>query len=163
MSDISRQSSPRITPLSASPNRPSPLSRPHWPYTTYTHRPSSSAPSLNSTASSSSGSQAWDYRSSAGTPSPSGLVRRTSNLSMALNGVHDEGQNTRHWSFTAFEWVVRDVHRLRDYVENINTVSNLEGSNFDILKESPMLGDGKFKLEIGNIVLNAPSRFCSSG
>ncbi len=94
-------------------------------------------------------------------------------MALSTNGGHDESQNTRHWSFTvsvcviiaqgeltiymqAFEWVVRDVHRLRDYVENINTVSDVEGCDFDILKESPMLGDGKFKLEIGNVSSTLP-------
>lgn len=56
----------------------------------------------------------------------------------------------------AFEWVVRDVHKLRDFVENSDTtdtpVEPDEATNlgdFEILKESPELGDGKFKLEIG--------------
>ena len=49
----------------------------------------------------------------------------------------------------AFEWIVRDVHRLRDHVESLNEGNNVDVSTFDVLKESPMLGDGKFKLEIG--------------
>lgn len=47
----------------------------------------------------------------------------------------------------AFEWIVRDVHRLRDYMENMD--AGTEATDFDVLRESPMLGDGKFKLEIG--------------
>jgi hypothetical protein len=67
------------------------------------------------------------------------------------------GENIRHWSFTAFEWVVRDVHRLRDYVENGEIAPNADGGtdtasepdDFEVLREYPILGDGKFKLEIG--------------
>lgn len=108
MADISRQSSPRIasTLISSSPSRPSPLSRPHWPYTTYTHRPSSSASSSNSlnssiNSTSSTGVQGWDYRSAgsgAGTPSPSGIVRRPSSASLQ-NGVAIIEDGMRHWSF----------------------------------------------------------------
>ncbi|OCH94348.1 hypothetical protein OBBRIDRAFT_723203 [Obba rivulosa] len=57
----------------------------------------------------------------------------------------------------AFEWIVRDLHKLRDFVEATDlpevageTSDILESGadTFEILKESPMLGDGKFKLEI---------------
>lgn len=53
------------------------------------------------------------------------------------------------FAFQAFEWIVRDVERLKEYVEGVN-----EGDcdEFEILKESPMLGDGKFKLEIGDVL-----------
>ena len=63
----------------------------------------------------------------------------------------------------AFEWVVRDVHRLRDYIENPEVSGELAGESegeailaetdeFEILKEAPIIGDGKFKLEIGTSV-----------
>lgn len=61
---------------------------------------------------------------------------------------------TRHWSFTAFEWVVHDVAKLRDFVEDRGQDETPEGrvgpdrDEFEILRESPMLGDGKYKLEI---------------
>ncbi|KAG5654630.1 hypothetical protein H0H81_011605 [Sphagnurus paluster] len=45
-----------------------------------------------------------------------------------------------------FEWVVRDIHKLKDFVEGDPTEG--EDPDFDILKQSPMLGDNKFKLEI---------------
>ncbi|KAL6305831.1 hypothetical protein BKA93DRAFT_730440 [Sparassis latifolia] len=82
-------------------------------------------------------------------------------------GIPDNAANeestTRQWSFAAFEWVVRDVHRLRDFVEGPETTDasdttpenqtesegGPEADDFEILRESPMLGDGKFKLEIG--------------
>jgi hypothetical protein len=56
---------------------------------------------------------------------------------------------------------VRNVRELRDYVEGIETQNSLEPRSFDgspdgkdpaipaILKEAPVIGDGKFKLEIG--------------
>ncbi|THH30679.1 hypothetical protein EUX98_g3496 [Antrodiella citrinella] len=62
-----------------------------------------------------------------------------------LSHAHDDRQ--------AFEWVVRDLQKLKDYVENTDAAP-AEGSApseapiFDVLKESPTLGDGKFKLEI---------------
>lgn len=91
-----------------------------------------------------------------------------------------EELSTRQWSFNvrqyarphcaasyttqAFEWVVRDVHRLRDFVESAEAPGDVppesdeaEGSppetdEFEILKETPIIGDGKFKLEIGTSV-----------
>ncbi|KNZ77169.1 hypothetical protein J132_06164 [Termitomyces sp. J132] len=64
--------------------------------------------------------------------------------------------STRQWSFMVssfsqiskgFEWTVRDVRRLRDFVEAADT-QNTENADFEILKQSPILGDNKFKLEI---------------
>lgn len=56
----------------------------------------------------------------------------------------------------AFEWVVRDVSKLKDFVEGRepsegrkDSPSEIQTDDFEILKESPMMGDGKFKLEIG--------------
>jgi len=58
----------------------------------------------------------------------------------------------------AFEWIVRDIHKLRDFVEGQQSEVHDNGEerprmpgqdDFEILKESPHLGDGKFKLEIG--------------
>jgi hypothetical protein len=56
----------------------------------------------------------------------------------------------------AFEWVVQDVGKLRDFVEGTDLGENPDGraeadrrGEFEILRESPMLGDGKYKLEIG--------------
>lgn len=50
-----------------------------------------------------------------------------------------------------FEWDVRDVHKLRDFVEGVEPQDDdrAEHGNFEILKQSPVLGDNKFKLEIG--------------
>ena len=51
---------------------------------------------------------------------------------------------------------MRDVHKLRDYVEGIHSpevepggILRGEAGDFEILSQSPMLGDHKFKLEIG--------------
>lgn len=60
---------------------------------------------------------------------------------------------------------MRNVRELRDYVEGIETQNSLETPSFDepldgkdgaipaILKEAPVIGDGKFKLEIGRTSL----------
>ena len=56
----------------------------------------------------------------------------------------------------ALEWVVRDVQKLKEYTEELHAhdseahSSGLSTDDFEILRESPMLGDGKFKLEIGD-------------
>jgi len=56
---------------------------------------------------------------------------------------------------------VRNVRELRDYIEGIETQNSLQAPSLDgssdgkdgavpaILKEAPVIGDGKFKLEIG--------------
>lgn len=55
----------------------------------------------------------------------------------------------------AFEWVVQDVGKLRDFVEGRGSNETTDGragpdrDDFEVLRESPMLGDGKYKLEIG--------------
>lgn len=56
----------------------------------------------------------------------------------------------------AFEWVARDVQKLREYVESpefaVRAVGEADAEaneDFELLRESPILGDGKFKLEIG--------------
>ena len=56
----------------------------------------------------------------------------------------------------AFEWVVRDVSRLRDHIEGVSAPvgegdappEEIDDDEFEVLRESPELGDGKFKLEI---------------
>ncbi|OSD04673.1 hypothetical protein PYCCODRAFT_1363847 [Trametes coccinea BRFM310] len=69
-----------------------------------------------------------------------------------------EDTTTRQWNFHAFEWVVRDVSRLRDHIENQPLGDGVEESDgdddFEILKESPELGDSKFKLEISATHMN---------
>ncbi|PCH41190.1 hypothetical protein WOLCODRAFT_100015 [Wolfiporia cocos MD-104 SS10] len=163
MSDNPRQPSSRaLSVASSSPGRPSPLSRPHWPWSTYTHRPSSSASSVYTPGGTSSGQQNWDSRSPAATSntillSPPSVGKRGSTMTSATyhNSMMEEA-TIRQWSFSAFEWVVRDVHRLRDFVEGVETTEapndTAEGDPdteyFEVLKESPTIGDGKFKLEI---------------
>jgi hypothetical protein len=80
----------------------------------------------------------------------------SSSIPMAFPSATRQEENPRHWSFTAFEWLVRDVQKLKDFVEGREAVGDeaedmqtLGIHDFEVLKESPMLGDGKFKLEIG--------------
>ncbi|KAG8884903.1 hypothetical protein FRB98_002101 [Tulasnella sp. 332] len=70
---------------------------------------------------------------------------------------------TRQWTFTAFEWTIKNVAALRDYVEETPGLldANTADSTLDIgsddripevLKQSPMIGENgenKFKVEIG--------------
>lgn len=108
MTDIPRQGSPRAG-LAVSPNRPSSLSRPHWPYSTHGSGyhlvrygyppPSSSSSSVSGSSSVAAGAlPGWDPRASGGsgvgTPTPAGIVRRPSASPAA------QEDNTRHWSFT---------------------------------------------------------------
>ncbi|KAH9850752.1 hypothetical protein C2E23DRAFT_834054 [Lenzites betulinus] len=155
-------SSPRPISLSNSPGRPSPLSRPHWPWSTYSHRSTGSSSVSNSFHSSSSSvhsSHTWDPRVSTSLSTPSTVSATSGTTSATAHRVAGMGfpstavedTTTRQWNFHAFEWVVRDVSRLKDHIEN-PTATEGEGSTdddeFEILKDSPELGDGKFKLEI---------------
>ncbi|KAM5535522.1 hypothetical protein V8D89_010859 [Ganoderma adspersum] len=163
-------SSPRPVSISNSPGRPSPLSRPHWPWSTYTHRSSSSSASIHSSTSTSAlNGQTWDSRTTTAASSPNTVLLSTGPggvpsriMTSSSQGALMEDATTRQWSFHAFEWVVRDVSRLRDYIENPPLMA--EGENapeelddeFDVLRESPELGDGKFKLEISKTTMNEP-------
>ena len=51
---------------------------------------------------------------------------------------------------------MRDVSRLRDYIENTSTntverdvTEEVDDDDFEVLRDSPEIADGKFKLEIG--------------
>ncbi|KAJ7241893.1 hypothetical protein B0H12DRAFT_1023928 [Mycena haematopus] len=72
---------------------------------------------------------------------------------MAFGGPEDSG--IRHVCVFGLEWVVRDVSKLRDFVEGVqhDTTEEEDGSaigldDFEILKLAPLIGDDKFKLEI---------------
>ncbi|KAF8272064.1 hypothetical protein EI94DRAFT_1566992 [Lactarius quietus] len=62
----------------------------------------------------------------------------------------------------AFEWVVHNVAKLRDFVEDNGEDETPEGrvgsdhDEFEVLRESPILGDGKYKLEIGYLARTPP-------
>ncbi|KAF7290979.1 BTB domain-containing protein [Mycena chlorophos] len=69
-------------------------------------------------------------------------------------------ENIRQWSFMGFEWVVRDVHKLRDFVEGIvesEDGAELEADSFEVLKGAPLIGDDKFKLEIARPTIGETS------
>lgn len=61
------------------------------------------------------------------------------------------------------EWVVSDVERLSRFIESDTDLNSDDeqpsikdnDQSFEILSQSPLLGDGKFKLEIGTL----PTRF----
>ncbi|TFK83118.1 hypothetical protein K466DRAFT_499061 [Polyporus arcularius HHB13444] len=73
-----------------------------------------------------------------------------------------EDTTTRQWNFHAFEWVVRDVSRLKDHIEGTPISEGeappeeVDDDEFEVLRESPELGEGKFKLEISKTTLIEP-------
>ncbi|KAF9534771.1 hypothetical protein CPB83DRAFT_842918 [Crepidotus variabilis] len=163
---------PRSTfsPASSSPGRLPPIARPDWPWAARSYSQRSQQSSPHPSLPGSGLQNSWDQRSSiSSTSNQSGysgsaipISRQTStstpkpplNSNMGYSAV----ESTRQWTFTGFEWAVRDVHKLRDFVEGVNSAE--EGSqllisdhgDFEILKQSPVLGDSKFKLEIAPTV-----------
>ncbi|KAJ7639082.1 hypothetical protein FB45DRAFT_827834 [Roridomyces roridus] len=139
------------SPLSSSPGR---SERPQqWPWESRFSRRTSSV--LSAAASPPSGLQtAWDPATSRPISSSSSSFSASASSSWQSNatprqpamGLQDEG-GTRQWTFMGFEWNVREVHKLRDFVENGEDDSE-QADEFEILKSSPMIGDDKFKLEI---------------
>ncbi|KAH9965859.1 hypothetical protein BC827DRAFT_1180462 [Russula dissimulans] len=133
------------------------LSRPHWPWSTYSHRSSQGSLSTHSTGT--TRHEPWDQRPSSGSVSsntawhPTNTTAKRPATGMPAASASQDDLS-RHWSFTAFEWVVQDVAKLRDFVEgrgrdeNTDRRDGLERDGFEVLRESPMLGDGKYKLEI---------------
>ncbi|KAG5648859.1 hypothetical protein DXG03_000208 [Asterophora parasitica] len=69
-------------------------------------------------------------------------------------GKFQDEQAFHHWKLMrevlpdGFDWAVRHVHKLRDFVEGTDATET-ENTDFEILDQSPMMGDNKFKLEIG--------------
>jgi hypothetical protein len=168
------------SPLSSpAPSAGRALSRPHshWPLSTHSHRSSQS--SLSSHSIGTARQEHWDQRPSTGSSSSTmwqsthTAVKRASTGALVASASRDD--LTRHWSFTvsspsgflwdcrwydicmcqAFEWVVHNVAKLRDFVEDNGQDETSEGragpdhDEIEILREAPILGDGKYKLEIG--------------
>ncbi|KAJ7498663.1 hypothetical protein FB451DRAFT_1202660 [Mycena latifolia] len=171
MSDLVRNASP----LSSSPGRSDSFERPTWPWQSRYSRRTSSSLSAASPGSglqapwpgdpaarpaSSSSSQTGSFSASGSSWQSNPTLRQHTGSTMGYSGVQEES-GTRQWSFFGFEWVVRDVHKLRDFVEGIepNNREEEQGSatepdDFEILKHSPMIGDDKFKLEIARVPPN---------
>lgn len=159
------------SPPSASPSR---VSRPHWPWATYTSQTSIHSPMnpMHAGASHSSCDPRSSISSSSGAhattmPWPSNHTTRPNTGSSMLFTPNATNETIRHWTFTAFEWVVHDVNKLMNFVEGRDLQDGPEGNvpiaqndDFEILKESPLMGDGKFKLEIARTPLtenNSPT------
>jgi len=78
----------------------------------------------------------------------------TRQWSFTVSFLHVGGSYNLFYSFQGFEWAIRDVSKLRDFVEGVvhedgSQALVSEAGEFEILKQSPILGDHKFKLEIG--------------
>ncbi|TFK43671.1 hypothetical protein BDQ12DRAFT_702699 [Crucibulum laeve] len=148
---------------SSSPGRLPTISRPEWPWSarSYPHRTSQSSLNSNSSTAQASGlHSSWDPSMSAGSnPTANSPWRANTmsgnNVTSAMSFI--PGESTRQWTFMGFEWSIRDVSKLRNYVEGVEDTEStaqdslaIEQGDFEILKQSPMLGDNKFKLEIAH-------------
>ncbi|KAG8752158.1 hypothetical protein FRC14_007283 [Serendipita sp. 396] len=72
-----------------------------------------------------------------------------------------ESHGIRQWSFSAFEWTVGNVRDLQKFVEEQPMVSSIHSEESGssnatgvprLLQETPLVGDGKFKLEISRMM-----------
>ncbi|KAJ7094524.1 hypothetical protein B0H15DRAFT_829907 [Mycena belliarum] len=174
MSDLIRNSSP----LSSSPGRSDSFERPTWPWQSRYSRRASSSPSASSPASglqtawpgdstarpnSSTSSQTGSFSASGSSWQSNPTLRQHTGSTMGYAVQEESG--TRQWSFFGFEWVVRDVRKLRDFVEDIEPEnredeqrSAIDPHDFEVLKHSPMIGDDKFKLEIARLSTEGETR-----
>jgi len=99
------------SPLSSSPGRPLHLSRPHWPWSTYSHRSSQSSVSAHSTGTASVAQVSWDPRSS----SSASTAHSSTTMWLSSSSAHRQSlttnhagamvplpsdETTRQWSFT---------------------------------------------------------------
>ncbi|KAF5364175.1 hypothetical protein D9756_000336 [Leucocoprinus leucothites] len=160
MSDQTRQLS---SPFSASPGRLPSIARPDWPWSTRSYPRGTSTSSMHSQASSATGSShlgtPWEASRSAssaaslsGTPLPwkSSATASGARPTPSAFGLVQTDSAPRQWSFTGLEWIVRDVQKLRYFVEGDGqntTTAQSQIDEFEILRQSPIMGD-KFKLEI---------------
>ncbi|KAF8529093.1 hypothetical protein BU17DRAFT_37868 [Hysterangium stoloniferum] len=134
-----------MSSVSTSPRPSTALSRPHWPWTPHTHSASSSSlPSVSASPGGPQHSASWEAGSS---------TSNTARNSIASVSQMQSEDPIRQWNFIAFEWTVRSVHALRDWVEQTPLINDAEGVEepHEILRESPIIADGKFKLEIADL------------
>ncbi|KAF8897756.1 hypothetical protein BD779DRAFT_1492351 [Infundibulicybe gibba] len=170
MSDHLRLSSP----ASSSPRRAA-ISRPEWPWSSRRY----TSPALHQSPPSSLGANSlWDQaRPSSSSSSVTHLGASSSSswhtsatsrhtTPSATMGFATQEESTRQWNFMGFEWTIREVHKLRDHIEGAPLDPDdgpqrlgeprppSEHNDFEILRQSPMLGDNKFKLEISETLLH---------
>ncbi|GAB1519148.1 hypothetical protein RhiTH_002214 [Rhizoctonia solani] len=148
-----------ISSTSSSP-RPSIITaRPSFPWVPHP-RPSSLGQHYSQSPVPGTSSSSWerDSSSSGGSPMKQVIPQAVS----ATVSAPMEDHTMRQWSFNAFEWQVRDVLGLKEYLdrwsaEQASSVTHAnqghldDGSNHsvpELLRESPIIGDGKFKLEV---------------
>lgn len=90
--------------------------------------------------------------SSSGTPLPwkSSVTASGTRSTSSTFGLVETDSAIRQWSFMGLEWIVLDVHKLRDFVEGDSqsaTAAQSQSEDFEILRRSPIMGD-KYKLQI---------------
>ncbi|GJJ07522.1 hypothetical protein Clacol_001724 [Clathrus columnatus] len=82
------------------------------------------------------------------------VTSAVSNIPTVSPLITQSEPSIRQWNFSAFEWTVTRLHVLRNLVEYAPSTSggssseSVEEHEHEILRESPIIGDGKFKLEI---------------
>ncbi|KAG8715449.1 hypothetical protein FRC11_004109 [Ceratobasidium sp. 423] len=152
-STSSTSSSPRPSTITA---------RPSFPWVPHP-RPSSLSQPYSQSPIPGPSSSSWERDSS----SPGGtwtMRQGISQTAAAVGGSTNMDERTmRQWSFNAFEWQVRDVAGLKEYLDHWNAEqassvahanqghsTDDRGSNSvpELLREGPIVGDGKFKLEV---------------
>ncbi|EJT97762.1 hypothetical protein DACRYDRAFT_18333 [Dacryopinax primogenitus] len=121
----------------------------------------------------------WSPDASSSRPTPfSSSPEHSGILSTSALSMHGSlpNQTTRQWNFTAFEWTVNDVKALCETIEHSSAPEGSaervhEDEPFEILREHPSIGDGKFILEIARTPaqpripttpLEGPSRSCTT-
>ncbi|CAE7125732.1 unnamed protein product [Rhizoctonia solani] len=150
-STSSTSSSPRPSTITA---------RPSFPWVPHP-RPSSLGQHYNQTPVPGPSNSSWERDSSS--PGGTWAMRQGASQTMAMVGsTNTEDHTMRQWSFNAFEWQVRDAARLKEYLDRWITeqassvthagqghLADSDSSNVpELLRESPIIGDGKFKLEV---------------
>ncbi|KAH7344747.1 hypothetical protein B0J17DRAFT_636703 [Rhizoctonia solani] len=152
-STSSTSSSPRPSTITA---------RPSFPWVPHP-RPSSLGPHFSQNPVPGTSSSSWERDSSS--PGGAWAMRQTTSQPITTVGgsTNMDDRTMRQWSFNAFEWQVPDVTGLKEYLDrwsaeqtssvthaNQGHLSDNEGSNSvpELLRESPIIGDGKFKLEV---------------
>ncbi|CAE6449682.1 unnamed protein product [Rhizoctonia solani] len=151
-STSSTSSSPRPSTITA---------RPSFPWVPHP-RPSSLGPHYSQSPVPGLSSSSWE-RDSSSIGGAWAMRQGVSQTAAVVGGSTNMDDRTmRQWSFNAFEWQVRDVVGLKEYLDHWNleqassvahanqgrlTDDKVNNSVPELLRESPIIGDGKFKLE----------------
>ncbi|KAH8830411.1 hypothetical protein DL96DRAFT_1592760 [Flagelloscypha sp. PMI_526] len=146
------------SPLSSSPGARASLDRAVFPWASpsaslrASHRQSQT--SLHSIAAPTSASAAasWDPRVIV-SPAPGFQGSMSRQTTGGISAFQQD--STRQWNFIGFEWAIRDVARLREFVEGpspdpASPQTQQQQEDFEVLRNSPIINN-RFKLEVAPI------------